>query len=188
LKCAIVLVDTPNGEARASAPIRDVIAMHHHWDHMGGIRSAIDESATIDADAPYRTLHQRLSRQKRSLWVRHIHLAERFVIQHATRRHDEHHDARDIATIHSLGEEARDCTSGLPIEGCRRRRGRLGDNRIFGDHRQGCRQCKNREHRGCSSLHFDSLRRIRAASLPPISGQAQHDEFRRQTLVGFDPP
>jgi glyoxylase-like metal-dependent hydrolase (beta-lactamase superfamily II) len=55
----IVLVDTPNGEARALAviakakalmpgkPIRHVIVMHHHWDHIGGIRTAIDEGATI---------------------------------------------------------------------------------------------------------------------------------------------
>jgi glyoxylase-like metal-dependent hydrolase (beta-lactamase superfamily II) len=55
----IVLVDTPNGEMRASAvitkakelipdkPIRYVVAMHHHWDHLGGIRTAIDEGATI---------------------------------------------------------------------------------------------------------------------------------------------
>jgi glyoxylase-like metal-dependent hydrolase (beta-lactamase superfamily II) len=54
-----VLVDTPNGEPRASAviakvkelipgkPIRYVIAMHHHWDHLGGIRTAIAEGATI---------------------------------------------------------------------------------------------------------------------------------------------
>ncbi len=59
MKDHIVLVDTPNGEARASAviarakelipgkPIRYVVAMHHHWDHLGGIRTAIDEGATI---------------------------------------------------------------------------------------------------------------------------------------------
>src|SRR5919197_738548 len=58
MKDHIVLVDTPNGEARALAviarakelipgkPIRYVIAMHHHWDHLGGIRTAIDEGAT----------------------------------------------------------------------------------------------------------------------------------------------
>jgi glyoxylase-like metal-dependent hydrolase (beta-lactamase superfamily II) len=55
----IVLVDTPNGEARALAviakakelipakPIRYVVALHHHWDHLGGIRTSIDEGATI---------------------------------------------------------------------------------------------------------------------------------------------
>lgn len=59
MKDHIVLVDTPNGEARALAviakakelmpgkPIRYVVAMHHHWDHLGGIRTAIDEGATI---------------------------------------------------------------------------------------------------------------------------------------------
>ena len=55
----IVVVDTPNNEARAAAvlakakeiipnkPIRYVVTSHHHWDHLGGIRTAIDEGATI---------------------------------------------------------------------------------------------------------------------------------------------
>lgn len=87
----IVLVDTPNGEARASAviaktkelipgkPVRYVVAMHHHWDHMGGIRTAIDEGATIithetnrmllerAAAAPFTISPDRLSRSKKPL-------------------------------------------------------------------------------------------------------------------------
>jgi glyoxylase-like metal-dependent hydrolase (beta-lactamase superfamily II) len=87
----IVLVDTPNGEPRASVviakakelipgkPIRYVVAMHHHWDHMGGIRTAIDEGATIithetnrallerAARAPFTLEPDRLSRSKRPL-------------------------------------------------------------------------------------------------------------------------
>ena len=55
----IVVADTPNDEARAVAvlakakelipnkPIRFVVTSHHHWDHLGGIRAAIDEGATI---------------------------------------------------------------------------------------------------------------------------------------------
>jgi glyoxylase-like metal-dependent hydrolase (beta-lactamase superfamily II) len=55
----IVVVDVPNNEERASAvlakakelvpnkPIRYVATSHHHWDHLGGIRTAMDEGATI---------------------------------------------------------------------------------------------------------------------------------------------
>jgi glyoxylase-like metal-dependent hydrolase (beta-lactamase superfamily II) len=55
----IVVVDTPNNEARAAAvlakakelipnkPIRYVVTTHHHWDHLGGIRTAMNEGATI---------------------------------------------------------------------------------------------------------------------------------------------
>lgn len=72
----IILVDTPNGEARASAviakakelipgkPIRYVVAAHHHWDHMGGIRSAIAEGATIITHETNRALLERAAHAK----------------------------------------------------------------------------------------------------------------------------
>jgi glyoxylase-like metal-dependent hydrolase (beta-lactamase superfamily II) len=70
----IVLVDVPNGERRARAviakakeliagkPIRYVVAMHHHWDHMGGIRTAIDEGATIITHETNRALLERAAK------------------------------------------------------------------------------------------------------------------------------
>ena len=74
MKDHIVLVDTPNGEARALAviakakevipgkPIRYVIAMHHHWDHLGGIRTAIDEGATIVTHEKNKALLERVAK------------------------------------------------------------------------------------------------------------------------------
>jgi glyoxylase-like metal-dependent hydrolase (beta-lactamase superfamily II) len=59
MKDHIVLVDVPQTEQRALAviakakevipnkPIRFLVTSHHHWDHLGGIRAAMDEGATI---------------------------------------------------------------------------------------------------------------------------------------------
>src|SRR5258708_3071835 len=59
MKDHIVLVDVPLTEERALAviakakevipnkPIRYLVTSHHHWDHLGGIRTAVDEGATI---------------------------------------------------------------------------------------------------------------------------------------------
>ena len=65
-------------------PIRYVVMMHHHWDHAGGIRSAIDEGATIVthetnqrflervAVAPHTIRPDRLAVSKRPLLLRSV--------------------------------------------------------------------------------------------------------------------
>src|SRR5206468_12657412 len=75
----IVLVDTPNGEARALAviakakellpnkPIRYVVATHHHWDHLGGIRTAIDEGATIVTHQSNKAFLERVAKTPHTL-------------------------------------------------------------------------------------------------------------------------
>jgi glyoxylase-like metal-dependent hydrolase (beta-lactamase superfamily II) len=91
MKDHIVLVDVPQTEQRALAviaktkevipgkPIRFLVTSHHHWDHLGGIRTAIDEGATIVthqtnkaflervAKAPHTINPDRLSMSKKPL-------------------------------------------------------------------------------------------------------------------------
>src|SRR5688572_3678219 len=75
----IVVVDTPTSEARAlavlakakevipSKPIRFVVTSHHHWDHLSGIRAAIDEGATIVTHESNRALLERVAKAPHTL-------------------------------------------------------------------------------------------------------------------------
>jgi glyoxylase-like metal-dependent hydrolase (beta-lactamase superfamily II) len=75
----IVVVDTPTSEARALAvlakakeiipnkPIRFVVTSHHHWDHLSGIRAAIDEGATIVTHESNRALLERVAKAPHTL-------------------------------------------------------------------------------------------------------------------------
>jgi glyoxylase-like metal-dependent hydrolase (beta-lactamase superfamily II) len=96
MKDHIVLVDTPLTQARALAviakakesipgkPIRYVVTSHHHWDHLGGIRTAMDEGATIVthqsneaflkrvAKTPHTINPDRLSASKKSVKIQTV--------------------------------------------------------------------------------------------------------------------
>jgi glyoxylase-like metal-dependent hydrolase (beta-lactamase superfamily II) len=75
----IVLVDTPQTEQRALAviakaketipnkPIRFVVTTHHHWDHLGGIRAAIDEGATIVTSELNKTFIERVAKSPHTI-------------------------------------------------------------------------------------------------------------------------
>jgi glyoxylase-like metal-dependent hydrolase (beta-lactamase superfamily II) len=85
----IVLVDVPNGEARAAAvfakakeliphrPIRYVIAMHHHWDHLGGIRTAIDEGATVVSHRSNRAFLERAANASHTIAADRLSLSKK---------------------------------------------------------------------------------------------------------------
>ena len=96
MKDHIVVVDVPQTEQRATAvlakakevipgkPIRFLVTSHHHWDHLGGIRTAIDEGATIVthqsnkaflervAKTPHTINPDRLSTSKKSVKIQTV--------------------------------------------------------------------------------------------------------------------
>ena len=75
----IVLVDTPTSEERVLAvfakaeelipnkPVRFVVATHDHWDHAGGIRTAMDAGATIVMHEMYRPFFEKVATMPHTL-------------------------------------------------------------------------------------------------------------------------
>jgi len=79
MKDHIVLLDVPQTEQRAMAvvakakevipnkPIRYLVTSHHHWDHLGGIRTAIDEGATIVTHQSNKAFLERVAKTAHTL-------------------------------------------------------------------------------------------------------------------------
>jgi glyoxylase-like metal-dependent hydrolase (beta-lactamase superfamily II) len=79
MKDHIVILDLPLTEERARAvvakakelipnkPVRYVITSHHHWDHLGGIRTAMDEGATIVTHQSNKAFLERVAKTPHTL-------------------------------------------------------------------------------------------------------------------------
>jgi glyoxylase-like metal-dependent hydrolase (beta-lactamase superfamily II) len=113
MKDYIVVEDVPNNVARATAvlakakelipnkPIRYVVTSHHHWDHLGGIRMAMNEGATIVtyqsnkaflervAKTPHTINPDPLSTSKKGAKVQTV--GEKYVITDGSRTIELHH-------------------------------------------------------------------------------------------------
>ena len=72
LSLAVTLaILTPHAAAAAEAypakPVRFVVTSHHHWDHLGGIRTAIDEGATIVTHQSNKAFLERVAKTPHTL-------------------------------------------------------------------------------------------------------------------------
>jgi glyoxylase-like metal-dependent hydrolase (beta-lactamase superfamily II) len=95
----IVVVDTPNTQARGEAvlakakelipnkPVKYVVTSHHHWDHLGGIRAAIAEGATI------------VTHESNKAFIEHVAMTEH------TLRPDRQSEVKKAAVVQTIGDD-----------------------------------------------------------------------------------
>jgi len=95
----IVVVDTPNTQARGEAvlakakelipnkPVKYVVTSHHHWDHLGGIRAAIAEGATI------------VTHESNKAFIEHVAMTEHTI------RPDRQSEVKKAAMVQTIGDD-----------------------------------------------------------------------------------
>jgi glyoxylase-like metal-dependent hydrolase (beta-lactamase superfamily II) len=95
----IVVVDTPNTQARGEAvlakakelipnkPVKYVVTSHHHWDHLGGIRAAIAEGATI------------VTHESNKAFIEHVAMTEHTI------RPDRQSEVKKAAVVQTIGDD-----------------------------------------------------------------------------------
>ena len=95
----IVVVDTPNTQARGEAvlakakelipnkPVKYVVTSHHHWDHLGGIRAAIAEGATI------------VTHESNKAFIERVAMTEH------TLRPDRQSEVKKAAVVQTIGDD-----------------------------------------------------------------------------------
>jgi glyoxylase-like metal-dependent hydrolase (beta-lactamase superfamily II) len=95
----IVVVDTPLTQARGEAvlakakevipnkPVKYVVTSHHHWDHLGGIRAAIAEGATI------------VTHESNKAFIEHVAMTEHTI------RPDRQSEVKKAAVVQTIGDD-----------------------------------------------------------------------------------
>jgi glyoxylase-like metal-dependent hydrolase (beta-lactamase superfamily II) len=114
MKDHIVLVDVPQTEERALAviakakelipnkPIRYLVTSHHHWDHLGGIRTAMDEGAIIVTHQSNKAFLERVAKTTHSLNPDGLSRSKRSVKIQTVGAREAHTDGTRTIELHLL--------------------------------------------------------------------------------------